>query len=43
MDRLQAILPPTLYLIIREKLLNLLMGNLTPEQRAAISSNTVSS
>ncbi|MBW4483011.1 MAG: hypothetical protein KME14_10745 [Tildeniella torsiva UHER 1998/13D] len=34
--RLEQVLTPTLYVLIRERLLSLLMGNLTPEQRQTI-------
>ncbi|MEA5447599.1 hypothetical protein VB780_03395 [Leptolyngbya sp. CCNP1308] len=36
MARLQAVLTPTLYILIRERLLSLLMSNLTPEQKQAV-------
>jgi hypothetical protein len=34
--RLEQVMTPTLYILIRERLLSLLMGNMTPEQRQTI-------
>jgi hypothetical protein len=42
MARLEQTLTPTLYLIVREKLVSLLIGNLTPETRAKIMSELAS-
>ncbi|MBE9110295.1 hypothetical protein IQ273_12820 [Nodosilinea sp. LEGE 07298] len=36
MARLQAVLTPTLFILVRERLLSLLMSNLTPEQKQII-------
>jgi hypothetical protein len=37
LPRLEPILTPTIYLIVREKVMNLIVGNLTPEQKAQVA------
>ncbi|MDZ7922526.1 MAG: hypothetical protein U5M23_00385 [Marinagarivorans sp.] len=37
LPQLSALMPPTLFAIVREKLISYLMGNLTPEQRSVIN------